>query len=143
MYTQQFMRIQMKDQLQEARLIADDLAAGDFTVLCFADFIGNALLGQLLFVASNGRDFGDRVNAIGEKFGGALGWDSEGMTGSQAALLHRSGCQRRKTDHVSNRIDVWNVGLIMFIDLDEPAFVSLQTDGFDIQRARRPVRPIL
>src|SRR6266511_2310666 len=69
MYTQQLMRIKMKDQFQEPRLVADDLSAGNLAVLGFAHFIRNALLCQFFFVAPNGGDFRNCVNTVWKKLG--------------------------------------------------------------------------
>ncbi len=78
----------MKNQFEQTRLIADNLSACDLAILRFANFVWDALLRQFLFVASNGGDFGDCINAIWKKFWRALGWDSESMTRSETSLFH-------------------------------------------------------
>ena len=71
-------------------MIADDLAAGDLAVLRLADLVWNALPGQLFFVASNCRDFRDRMNTLREKFGRVLSREAKGMTCGETSLFH--GC---------------------------------------------------
>src|SRR6266545_1200437 len=115
----------MKDQFQEPGLVTNDLSAGDLAILCFANFIGNALLGQLFLIASHGGDFGNCINAIWKKFGRALRRNSKGMTCREPALFHGSGSKRRESDHISDCIDVWDVCLVMLIRPEKSALICL------------------
>src|SRR6202047_4770992 len=69
----------MKDQLQEPGYVAEDLAAGDLLVARLADLVGCRGLGQLLLVLADHRDFGDRVDAVGEALGRALRFEPAGV----------------------------------------------------------------
>src|SRR6266436_839461 len=52
-------------QFQKPGNVAKNLAAGDLLVAGLADFVGDASLGQLLFVLADHRDFRDRVDTVG------------------------------------------------------------------------------
>src|SRR5687767_3080361 len=127
------MCIKMKDQFKESRLIANNLSAGDLTVLCLANLIRNALFGQFFFVAPDGGDFWDGINTVRKKFGSVLSLYAKCVTCGEASLLHGGGCQRWETDHITDPIDIWDVRLEMFIDLQEAAFICCQPSGFDIE----------
>src|SRR6266487_5736985 len=68
-------------------------------------------------------------------------WNAEGMTRRETALFHGSGSERREANYISNRVNVWNIRLIMFIDLQESSFIGLQAYGFDVERASRAGPP--
>jgi len=56
MHAEQLTGLIVKEQLQHADLITDDLAAGDFAVAGDADGIGDSVFGQVVFVAADPRD---------------------------------------------------------------------------------------
>src|SRR6266478_2165127 len=103
-------------QLQEPGDVAEDLPPGDLLVAGLADFVGSAGFGQLLLVLADHRDFGDRVDPVGEALGDAVRFDPEGMAYRQPALFHRGRGERREPDHVSDRIDGGDLGLIVLVD---------------------------
>src|SRR5690349_11620156 len=67
MYAQQLMGVEVKDQFQQPRLIADDLSAGNLTVLGLAYFIRNPRFGQFFLAAAHRGNLGDRINTVREK----------------------------------------------------------------------------
>ena len=49
----QLVSLEMEDELQQARTITNNLAAGDLAVLGLSNLIGNTVLGKLLLVTSH------------------------------------------------------------------------------------------
>ena len=66
MDAEEFPGLGMKQQLEHADGVADDLAAGDLAVAGDADLIGNAVAREFFFVAADHRDLRNRVDAIGQ-----------------------------------------------------------------------------
>src|SRR5687768_5246269 len=63
------------------------------------------------------------------------------MTRGETSLLHRCGCQRWKTNHISNSVNVRAIRLEMLIDFQEAPFICDQACGFDIKRTCRARAP--
>src|SRR3954447_24645420 len=93
-HPEQLPSVPQKQHLEEAAVVAENLAACDLPVACYASFIRNATFRQLMLRGSNHRDLRDRVNADGKVLGHRTCWDAEGVTGCEAPLL-RGG--RRQT----------------------------------------------
>src|SRR5690349_18070036 len=63
------------------------------------------------------------------------------MTGSETSLLHRSGSEGGEPDHISHRVDIWHVRLILWVDFQESPLISLQTSRLDVEGACRAGPP--
>jgi hypothetical protein len=101
-----------------------------------AALVRNALLARLLFGHADGGDFRHGVDAVREEFRRRMRDGAERVARGDAALLHRRGGERRKADHVADRVDVRRGGLErLWIDLDPPARIGLQ--AAELQRQGR------
>src|SRR5262245_7254095 len=58
------------------------------------------------------------------------------MTGCEAALLHRRGCQAREADHIADRVDMGTAGLVMPVHTQAAAIIGVQTRGTQIELGR-------
>src|SRR5262245_37031960 len=57
----------------------------------------------------------------------------EGACGGDATLLHGDGSERREADHIADGVNVFDIGLIVFVDRYAAAIVSLDSGGGEIQ----------
>src|SRR6202023_1436576 len=124
MDAEQLPGLAVKDQLQQPGDVAEDLAAGDLLVARLADLVGSGGFCQLLFVLADHRDFGDRVDAVGEALGRALRFEPEGVADGEPALLHRGRGECREPDHVADRVNIGQCGSIVLVDGQPPAAVG-------------------
>src|SRR6266568_5571501 len=96
----------MEKKLQETAGVANNLPARDLAVIREPYLIGDTLFGQLSFCLANKRDFGNRINAIGEQVRRTGRGLAKSMAGGQAPLLHGNRSQTGETDHVTSRVDM-------------------------------------
>src|SRR5262249_30726115 len=97
---QQLAAVSMKEHLEEAAVIAQDLTARDLVVACDAGLVRYLLPRQLLLGGAHHRDLGNRVDADGKMTRHRPRRDAEGVTRGQPALLARGGSQARVPDDV-------------------------------------------
>ena len=137
---EQLQGVPVENELHQTFEVPDDLAAGDLLVKRTPHLIGNRRGRELFFGLADGRDFRDRVDAVGPHFGDLGLDDLEGMAGRQAALFHGGGGQGRKADHVAGGIDVRDLRLVKFVDLNLTLLVYAKPGGSEIQgvRVRHP-----
>ena len=88
---EQLQGVPVENELHQTFEVPDDLAAGDLLVKRTPHLIGNRRSRELFFGLADGRDFRDRVDAVGPHFGDLGLDDLEGMAGRQAALFHGGG----------------------------------------------------
>ncbi len=142
-HAEQLARFAMEQQLEHARCVAGDLAAGDLAEAGDADFVRHALGGELLLVLADHRDFGNREQAVRHVLA-RLELAAQHVAGGPAALLHRRAGQCGEADHVAHRVDVRHVGLKMFVALEPAAVVGLQAGAVELQSGSvSPTRPTL
>ena len=132
------MRVPVEDQLQQARPVADDLAARDLLVVRLADLVGDAVAGQLLLGAPDGRDLGDRVDRVRHERGDAMRRDPERVTGGEAALLEGGRGEAGKADDVADRVDVRNGCAVVLVDDQAPAPIGGEPGRVEVEPARGP-----
>ena len=88
MHTQQMPGVSMKQYLQHAGVIPNELSSGDFSVAGDADSIGHFSLSEFFLVPPYHGDFRNGINAVGkERRVGTVG-TAEGVAGGVTALLH-------------------------------------------------------
>ena len=126
MDAEQRARLAVEDHLEEAAVVAEDLAARDLRIARHADFVRDLLLGELLLGRTHHRDLGDRVDAVGEARGRRLRLEPEHRADSKAALLRARRRERGETDHIARRRDVRHGRLVARVDGEASAFVGLQ-----------------
>ena len=127
-------RVAMEDELESARGVAANLAAGDLAIVGHADLVGHVLVGQLLLGLADEADLGNGVDAVGIKAGvGGRRAIVEGVGRGDAALLHRDRGQRRKADHVADGVDVRHLGLVVLVDGDAAALVGFKAGGGQVE----------
>ena len=135
--TQHFTGLNVEQDLQHARVVADDLPAGDLPIEGLADLIGYALACEFLFIGADHGNLRNRINAVREEFcKGARGF-TKSMTGGETALFHGCGGQARKADDIASGVDIVDLGAVVGVDRDPPAIVCGQTGRFQIEVARR------
>ena len=133
-HAQHLAGVAMEDELEPAGGIAANLAARHLAIVGHAHFVGNVLVGQLLFGLADEADLGNGVDAVGIEAGvGGGGVVVEGARGGDASLLHRDRGQRGKADHVADGEDVLDLGLVVLVDGDAAAVVGLQAGGGQVQ----------
>ena len=125
----------MKQQLEQAIEVSDDVAAGGLPVAGHPDLIGDPVPGELVFVPADVGNFRDGIDAVGEQLGSAPGGHVEGVADRQAALHHGHRGQAWKPHHVPDGIDVRHPGLVVPVDLDAPSIVGLEAGRFQIEGA--------
>ena len=141
MHTQQFVILAVKNQLEHADGVADDLSARDLFVIGFANFVGDARLGQFFFVGADGGYLGNGIDAVGEKGGEAVMLDVEGVASRHASLFHGGGRQAGETNHIAYRVDIRDLGLIVLINLDAAAKIGRDIDVGQTQCRGRAFPP--
>src|SRR4029453_9111193 len=92
--------------LEEAAVVAEDLAARDLAVPRDAALVGNLLARQVVLRPHHHRDLGNGEYADGEVLRHGAGGDAESVTGGQATLLAGGGSEARVADHVARGEDV-------------------------------------
>src|SRR5580658_203186 len=132
-YPQHLLGLTMKAYLQTSRGVAANLAARDLAIVRHTHFVGNVLIGELLFGFPDERDFGDGINAV--RITGRVRDQllAESSSRRDAPLLHRNGCQAGKSDYVADGVNVRLRGPIFAINFDAPARVGLYARGAKIQ----------
>src|ERR1700730_3206863 len=135
MDAEQLPGLAVKDQLQQPGDVAEDLAAGDLLVARLADLVGSGGFCQLLFVLADHRDFGDRVDAVGEALGRALRFEPEGVADGEPALLHRGRGECREPDHVADAVNIGQCGSIVLVDGQPPAAIGHEAGFRQIELA--------
>ena len=58
------------------------------------------------------------------------------MAHGDARLLHGSGGQGGKSDDIPCGVNVWNLGLVVFVDLQQPSLVGGEPDFFETEGFR-------
>src|ERR687891_295235 len=106
MYAEQLPGVPQEQHLEEAAVVAENLAAGDFAVACDASFIRNAAFRQLMLRGTNHGDFRDRIDPDGKVLRHVASGNAEGMTGGETPLLRGRRRQTGETDHVTRGKDV-------------------------------------
>ena len=107
-----------EEQLQKSLIVADDEASRIAGVGGFSHDIGDTFFAQRLFCFPGAGTLGDCVNPEWQNPGeGGFVFQIESMAHGDAGLLHGSGGQGRKSNHISCGIDVRNIRLVMFIHL--------------------------
>src|SRR5215471_10066530 len=132
-YPKQTQRFRIKEQFQEALIIAEYLSLGQLDVACYSNLIRNFVTSQLFFCVSDHRDFRDRINPIGDKHGRDGGGLTKHVTARQTSLLHRGAGQSRKSNHITSSIDVRDRSLEVFIHRQFPAPIALKSGGREVE----------
>ena len=127
----------MKEHLEEAAPVAEDLAAGDLAIPRDAGLVRYARGGQLVLRRTHHRNLGDRVDADGKVAGHRSRFDSEGLARGQPALLRGRGRETRISDDVAGREDVRHRRPEGVVDLEPTAVVRRQARRREIEALGR------
>jgi len=127
--------VEIEDHFHEAGIQPHDVTARGFAETRNAGLVWDALLADLLFGHADRGNFRDRVDAVRKEFRRRMCFSAEGMTGGDAALLHRGGSETRKTDDVANGVDVRDDGAeVGFVGEDAAAVVGGEACCVEVQR---------
>ena len=106
-------------------MVADDEATRIARVGGFSDDIVAAFFAKRLLGLPGRRALGDRINTKGQNAGETgFVFEVEGMAHGDARLFHGCGGECGKADHIPSGVDVRDIRLIMFIDLQKTALVG-------------------
>jgi len=120
--------------LQHPVRITQDRAPGQLPVPRHPHLEGHLLGRQLAFRPADVADLQDGVDPDGLQVAQLVADRfAEGVVGRPAALLHRGGGQRREPDDVPDGVDVFDLGLEVFVDLHPAAVAGVDPGGRDIQ----------
>ena len=126
--------VAVEDELEAAGGVAADLASGGFAVVAHADFVGDILVGELLFGFADEADFGDGVDAVGVEAGVGEGAEvAEGAGDGDATLLHGDGGEGGEADDVADGVDAGDAGLEVLVDGDAAAVVGGEAGGVEVK----------
>ena len=124
----------LEQEFQKPSAVADDLAPSIVRVAGLSDHVGSPLLLERFFRFSRHGTFRNREYAVGQNMGDAgFVFQIKRMNHRHSGLLHRCGGQRRKTDDITDSVDVGNLCLIVFVHLDLTAPVDCDTHLIQIQ----------
>jgi len=121
-------------QFQKALVIAEHLSLGQLRVSCQTYFVRYLFPRQLFFRLPYHRDFGDGVNAVRNEIRRHLSGLAKHVTTGETPLFHRGACQRRKSDHISGRVNVRNPGLEVLVHRKFAPPISTQPSCSKVQQ---------
>ena len=123
-----------EDELQEAALGAEDLAAGVLAHEGAPDEVVDAFGLQFLLVQADVADLGDGVDAVGkEGIDAGLVGQVKRVAHRDPTLLHAGRSEAGKADHVAGRVDVRHRGLEMLVDGEVAALVRHDAERFQVE----------
>src|SRR6266567_2846584 len=125
MHTQQLAILAMKEHLEEATVVAEDLASRNLSVSGHVRLIGDFPLGQLMFGRTDHRDLWDGVDTDRKVRSHRSGLDSECMAGGEAPLLRGCGRKAWIADHVARRKDMRHASPEGLVHSQPPALSSV------------------
>src|SRR6266404_1243861 len=127
----------MKEHLEKAAVIAEDLAAGDLPVACDPDFVGYLVLRQRLLGRADHRDLRHRVDPDWKVVRHRRRWHAERVTGGETPLLARRRRETRIADDIARGEDVWHRGAELRVNRDAPPIVGGESGVLESQPLRR------
>ena len=126
----------MEDHLEEARLVAEDLAACDFGVPRHADFVRHLGARERLLGGADHRDLRHGVDPDREVCRHRGRFGAEGVTRGQTTLLARGGREARISDHVACGKDVRHVGAELRVHAHAAAIVHQHAGAIESEVRR-------
>ena len=131
----------VKEHLEEAAVVAEDLAARDLAIARDADFVRNLCLRQRDSGLADHRDLRERVDPDRKVLGHLRRRRAERVTRGEPPLFARRRGQTRIADHVARREDVRNRGAELGVDGDSAAIVGCYARILQRERVRRAGAP--
>jgi len=122
-----------KNQFQEPVFIANQAASRILAVGCPANQIVDAGLFHSLLGLSHHAGLRNGVNASGQQTWVFLLQETEGVEDGHPSLFHAGCRQRWRSNHISCRINVWNLRLIDRIHLNQTPFAGCQPGSWKVK----------
>src|ERR1700719_3876589 len=113
----------MKEHLEKAAVIAEDLAAWDLPIAWDPDLARNLALRQRLLGRADHRNFRHRVNPDWKMVRHRRRWHAERVTGGESPLLTRRRGETRIPDHIAGSEDVRHRGAELRVHRDPSPIV--------------------